>query len=101
MRLAFYASSFAVCPCFSYSTKSIENPFLNNIPKEYVPSDCESIPIHFNTWDLYSSIFCAKVSKRISLGGIYTVFIKVRYNYDKFYMAGNQFGFYYLSQEDI
>ena len=32
---------------------------------------------------------------------VYTVFIKVRYNVDEFFMVGNQFGFNYTCKSDI
>jgi len=52
-------------------------------------------------YELNSSVFRDKISNSIPIGCIYTVFIKIRYDYDNFCMAGNQFGFYYHSSENI
>ena len=41
------------------------------------------------------------VSSNIPIDRRYTVFIKIRYDYDKFYMAGNQFGYHCSSTQDI
>ena len=41
--------------------------------------------------------FTSKVRYSIPIDFCYTVFIKVRYNVDKFFMAGNQCGFNYTS----
>lgn len=35
------------------------------------------------------------------MGNVYTVFVKVRYNIDNFFMAGNQFGFVYSDYNEL
>lgn len=50
---------------------------------------------------LQSIPFPDMVSSKISFGNICIVFIKVRYDYNNFFMAGNQFGFNYSSNDKI
>lgn len=50
---------------------------------------------------LQSIPFRDMVSSKISLGNIYTFFIKVRYDYNNFFMAGSQFSFDYSSNDKI
>lgn len=46
------------------------------------------------------SLFTAKiVNTNLSLDNIYTVYVKVRYNIDNFFMVGNQFGFVFSSEK--
>lgn len=36
-----------------------------------------------------------KIKETIEIGYVYTVYVKIRYNGDSFFMLGNQFGFKY------
>ena len=45
--------------------------------------------------------FINLIKQKIRIGSTYTVFVKVRYNYDSFCMAGSQFGFVFSSNEVI
>lgn len=73
------------------------DPFSNIIPTRYVVAKSKPIVIYFSMTHLESIIFRDMVSSKIILGNIYTVFIKVRYDYDNFFMAGSQFSFHYSS----
>jgi predicted RNA-binding protein len=42
-----------------------------------------------------------RLKTKLYIGNIYTVFVKVRYNIDAFFMAGNQFGFKYTDTSKL
>jgi len=77
-------------------------PFYIPIPSSYVNSNNKAIDMFFSIDDVYNSVvFVYKVTKAISGGSTYTVFVKVRYNHDDFFMAGNQFAFTYSTDANI
>lgn len=72
------------------------------IASEYIHSNNLPILLHLHLIELdYSDVFRDTVIKRVPIGFVYNVFIKVRYDNDKFFMAGSQLGFNYTSNEDI
>lgn len=76
-------------------------PLSNIILPQYTVARYKPIAIYFNMSHPQSIPFGDKVSSKISLGNIYTFFIKVRYDYNNFFIAGSQFGFYYYSNDKI
>ena len=54
---------------------------------------------YFKIWDFYgSSVFSEKMDKvNLVVCNVYTLYVKVRYNKDQFFMVGNQFGFTFSS----
>lgn len=81
------------------SKSSQNNPFFSVIPTKYIQS--KDLPIFLHLFALNSPIeFRYTIINNIPCGAIYTVFIKVRYDQDNFFMAGNQFGFNYKSFND-
>lgn len=78
------------------------NPFTSIIPSTYITSRDKPLVLYFNVHEFNSlPNFRNSVISKISYGVIYTVFIKIRYNIDSFFMAGNQFGFNFTSNNDI
>lgn len=75
--------------------------FNNIIPSSYVQSKNKPLVVYFGLHELYSPIFNNKIISTIPIGYIYTVIIKVRYDGNNFFMAGNQFGFNYESLNNI
>jgi hypothetical protein len=67
----------------------------------YTPSKNKVLVVYFSMLDLNTSIFKNTITSKVPKGFIYTVFIKIRYDYDSFFMAGNQFGFDFSSDNDI
>ena len=51
----------------------------------------------FDSFDKFKEV----ITLNVPCGFIYTVFIKIRYNEDNFFMAGNQFGFDFKSLNDL
>lgn len=83
------------------------DPNWNNIFTSIIPSNFifnKQLPLHlyFDTYQLQDKDYFSKIiDKNIEKSEIYTVFIKVRYNVDSFFMAGSQFGIQYNNDEDI
>lgn len=74
----------------------------NIIPSTYISSRNKPLIVYFTIFDLNnSSLFNNRIISTIPKGFIYTVFVKIRYNYDSFFMAGNQFGFDFSSSVNI
>ena len=71
------------------------------MPSTYISSKGLPIQLYFTISELQTSEFTTIICKDVPVGFVYTVFIKVRYNVDAFYMAGNQFGFIYSCESDI
>lgn len=98
--------SIAYSPSSSPSSPST-NPtnvpysFDNIIPSEYVSSMDKPLHIYVNLSEITTTVFKRKVIYKLLLNSVYTVFVKVRYNYDSFFMAGRQFGFLYSSENNI
>src|SRR6266576_1725969 len=86
---------------FSRLTQLNTNPFLQNIPSEYIQSKEKALNIYFKIYDLKYPAFNDKINSNITKVLIYIVYIKVRYNIDSFFMLGNQFGFDFSSEDKI
>jgi hypothetical protein len=86
---------------FSRLTLLNTNPFLQYIPNEYIQSKEKALNIYFNFYELKYPAFNNKINSNVTKGLIYTVYIKVRYNIDSFFMLGNQFGFDFSSEDKI
>ncbi len=86
---------------FSRLTQLNTNPFLQNIPSEYIQSKEKALNIYFKIYDLKYPAFNDKINSNITKVLMYTVYIKVRYNIDSFFMLGNQFGFDFSSEDKI
>ena len=41
------------------------------------------------------------LEKKLDINSVYTVYIKIRYDEENFFMAGNQFGFVYKDKESL
>lgn len=90
------------CEALNKQPASSENSlkvFNNPIPSTYVSSKGLPIQMYFSIYELNSLDFTSRISKYLPVDFVYTVFIKVRYNVDEFFMA--QFGFNYTSESDI
>ncbi len=74
--------------------------FSSIIPSVYVYRKGLPISIHFKIEILRTSVFPKVIISNVPKDN-YTVFIRVRYNYDSYFMAGNQFGFGFYSDSDI
>lgn len=82
--------------------KLLVNKSLNNpIPSNYIFSRDKPVGILFKMWQLYLSNFTNVIDQNLVSYSVYTVFIRVRYNKDQYFMAGNQFGFNFSSLLDI
>ena len=89
-------------PKSTFSTYHSNSNFFSSIPTNYISSQNKPIHLFFNLFDLDdSSLFRDIILNNIGMDSIYTVFIKVRYNQDSFFMVGNQFGFSFKSTDDI
>lgn len=86
---------------FSRFTQLNTNPFLQHIPSEYIQSKEKALNIYFNFYELNYPAFNNKINSNVTKGLMYTVYIKVRYNIDSFFMLGNQFGFDFSSEDKI
>ena len=75
--------------------------FNNIIPSQYVQSKNKPLVVYFALHELYGPKFNDIITREIPMRLIYTVIVKVRYDVDNFFMAGNQFGFNYDSQYKI
>lgn len=75
---------------------------LSPIPFKYVYDKNKPINLYFNIYDLDDiNKFSFVINNNIDKDIIHTVFIKIRYNLDSFFMLGNQFGFTLHSNNDI
>ena len=82
--------------------KQNNNPFDDVIPTRLIRKSEKPIFLYLSMDDLYNtSSFKHKVENCLIVDGIYTVFVKVRYNIDSFFIAGNQFGFEYKNINSI
>lgn len=93
---------------FSFARPSLDSnsldkgPFYNIIPSTYISSNNKAISVFFYIHEIYDdTVFNDTVISVVSKGFVYTVFIKVRYNKDDFFMAGNQFGFDFRVDDDV
>lgn len=82
--------------------KEKENdPFYNIIPSVYVYKNDKPISIHFNIFEISTADFSVEILSKLVLGSTYTVFIRIKYNINEYFMAGNQFGFIYSCKTDV
>ena len=95
----FFIKNDTIYRSFSNSSKfSFVSP---SIPFSYIYNN-KPINIYFTLYDLDNiNLFIKKVNNNIPKDLIYTVFIKVRYDENNFFMLGNQFGFTFSSDNDI
>ena len=94
----YFVSAPSLCYDSIYSNNEY---FYNTIPCVYISSKNKPILVYFNINELSSYSFIHKLPFVLSKDSLYTFFIKVRYNFDSFFMVGNQFGFSYWSKQDI
>ena len=84
------------------SSSSQNNPFFVPIPVNYIASKEKPLNVYFSLIEMYNFIqFCTKIKSIIEWNTKYTVYIKVRYRIDNYFMAGNQFGFSYDSENSL
>lgn len=84
----------------SYISNSLYNDYFHDLTAStYISSKNNAIFIHFDISQFNISEFRSIIDSTIPKGFVYTVFVKVRYDYDPFIMAGNrnQFGFTFNS----
>ena len=75
--------------------------FYNIIPSTYVYAKAKPITIYYDIRDINTPKFANEIIAKIPVEFTYTVFIKVRYNINEYFMAGNQSGFVFTSNSDI
>jgi hypothetical protein len=84
------------------SDVSFDNAFSSIIPSKYVFSKNNPLLLYFDLFQLENKDYFYKtIEANVSKDVVYTVFIKIRYNIDSFFMAGSQFGFQYKNSEDV
>ena len=85
------------------------NPFCSPIPVDYIllpPRKLagrvkeKAISSYFNIHEI-NPVSLKRITKNLVKNVNYTVYIKVRYNMDSYFMAGNQFGFTYNNDKSI
>lgn len=79
----------------------INSTFNSPIPSQYIFGHNKPVGVFFKIWDLYYDNFLNAILKAIPSDYVYTVFIRVRYNKNEYFMAGNQFGFNFDSSSVI
>lgn len=77
------------------------DPFNTIIPSEYIFSKNKPVIFHLRLHKMNLDYFASKVEAKFLPKGTYTVFIKVKYNKDKYFMGGNQLGFTFNSEISI
>lgn len=92
IRSVFNLRLFSSAPINRFYSCPIHKQF-KDIPSSFVPGKDLPLHVYFNMSDLSSSVFKNRIIDKVSLNFVYTVFVKVRYNHDSLFMAGNQFGF--------
>ncbi len=66
-----------------------ESTFFDNIiPNEYVFTRDKPFYLRVKLNQLFTTVFKRLVSSSLTKNTVYTVFIKVKYKYDSYYMAG-------------
>lgn len=78
---------FPCSSCLTYSTKAKRDPFLDIIPYKYAPSIYQPITVYFSLSELFSPVLIDKIFSSVPSGPdcLYTVFIKIRYDFYKFF----------------
>lgn len=79
----------------------VNEHYLNLISHIYISGKNKTIPIHYYIYQFNFTYFTRILYPKIPKGFLYSVFIKVRYNEDSFFMAGNQFGFDFSTEADV
>lgn len=74
--------------------------FGSPIPSEYIFSKDKPYHVRVMLHQLFTTTFDKQVISSISKN-TYTVFIRVKYDVNSYFMAGNQFGFTYNNGNDI
>ena len=67
--------------------------FMSVISSTYISSRNKPIFVYLNVSDMNPEVFYDKICTQIPIDYMYTVFLKIRYNTDSFFMAGYLFGF--------
>ena len=78
-----------------------KDPFYNIIPSIYVYNKHKPISIYFDIFDVSTTKFIAEILSKLVFGSTYTVFIRIKYNINEYFMAGNQFGFVYSCKTNV
>ena len=97
--LNYYDSLDNLNTCFEVEKEY--DPFYNIIPSVYVYNKEKPISIHFNIFEVSTTKFSAEILSKLTFGSVYTVFIRIKYNINEYFMAGNQFGFIYSCKTDV
>lgn len=78
------------------NNSEFDDLFLGKIDVKYNNSKKNKlIRVSFDFWEIQRDIMTNRIVARLDLDYVYTVFIKVRYSVDRYFMVGNQFGFNY------
>ena len=94
--------SFSNLPIYNKDiTSPINEIFNHTISSVYVSAKTGRIDLILNIHHINSIDFPMIILKRIPFYCPFIVFVKVRYNIDEFFMAGNQFVFNYYSSYEI
>ena len=74
--------------------KPLNNEFVYNFKNK-------PILVSFGILDIQENFMIDRLKTRLEIDKVYTVFVKVRYNLDNFFMAGTQFGFVYTDYNEL
>lgn len=100
-----YSSSFNTLLYLNKKKSGNKRYFCNvspQIPFEYVVGKNKPVNIFFHIFELDNpKEFVKRISNSLNRDLIYTVFIKVRYDENSFFMLGNQFGFHFKDENNI
>lgn len=110
-NLAYYQSftSCAYSQTRSYFSSPYYTPFNKQLDVNYKLDKLNKVvSVSFNLDNLYDYKFNKKLDyiknlilNVLSSHSLYTTYIKIRYSNNLFMMAGNQFGFKYISDTDL
>ena len=68
-----------------YSTSNLSSDLLKITPSKFIYSKDPRISINFSFYNLVLNNFLKKISDKLHLNAVYTVYVKVRYNEDNFF----------------
>lgn len=68
-----------------YSTSNLSSDLLKITPSKFIYSKDPRISINFSFYNLVLNNFLKKISDKLHLSAVYTVYVKVRYNEDNFF----------------
>lgn len=77
------------------------DPFNTIIPSEYTFGRNKPVYFHLELHQMNLDYFAVQVNTKVPYNCTYTVFIRVKYNYNEYFMAGNQFGFTFDNDKRI